>query len=327
MTCVGLRGILMLIGRDFYGFSRILDFGCGSARIVRWLKDLLPTSELYGTDINEEAIQWSKENVEGVQFTTNGHLPPLSIPDGSIDLVYGISVLTHLDENYQNQWLEELKRVTTPSAIVMLTVHGEEHARMVLPKSELRRLSRKGLLFHKGSGPTVDDLPDFYQVAYHTKDYIQSIWSRFFEILLYIKRGPMYQQDLVVMRRRDSTGAKSPADRAGITEIDLPLVALDVPVAGQVISNDRLTIEGWGFHPQERELELNVWLDGINVGSCSPSKARPDVADAFSGNPNADSSGFSVSIPIEELSEGPHAVWLTTGVTGIPLSSTYFLTG
>ena len=193
---------------------------------------------------------------------------------------------------------------------------------MVLPENELKRFSEKGLLFHKGSGPTVDDLPEFYQVAYHEKRYIQSNWSKFFEILLYMKRGPMYQQDLVVMRRRNSTTTRIPAESAGMPEIDLPLLILDAAV----FNNDKLTAEGWGFYPQKRELELDVWLDGMNVGSCFPSKARPDVADAFPGNQNAYSSGFSFRAPIQGLSDGPHAVWLTTGATGIPLSSRYFFT-
>ena len=323
-TSVGLRGILMLIGRNITEFSKILDFGCGSARVVRWFRDLLPAA-LHGTDISEEAIQWSKENVSQIQFATNNHLPPLSFPDKFMDLVFGVSVLTHLDENYQNAWLEELYRVTQPGAIVMLSVHGEGHTRMALPEEQLQLFSEKGFLFLKGEGPTVEDLPDFYQVAYHALPYIKSTWSRFFEILLYVKNGPLYLQDLVVMRRLDSERATDSNASAEVPVVDLPIVCLDSPGAGQVINDGELAVDGWGFYPTKPQLDLDVWLDGGKVGSCAAKMSRPDVVDAFFGNENALSSGFSLNTSVQGLSDTPHSVWLTTDTVQVPLCASYFL--
>ena len=49
---------------------------------------------------------------------------PLAMPADHFDFIYAISVFTHLREDYQDAWLEELARVARPDGIVLLTVHG-----------------------------------------------------------------------------------------------------------------------------------------------------------------------------------------------------------
>ena len=59
-------------------------------------------------------------------FEANNALPPLLFPDCAFDLVFAISVFTHLDEQYQLAWLAELRRVAQPGAILFSppTVNG-----------------------------------------------------------------------------------------------------------------------------------------------------------------------------------------------------------
>ncbi len=61
-----LRDITMAlagIGRTFPEFPRILDFGCGCARVTRWLQYETGDSELFGCDIDAEAIAWNQINI------------------------------------------------------------------------------------------------------------------------------------------------------------------------------------------------------------------------------------------------------------------------
>jgi len=39
--------------------------------------------------------------------------------------VIGYSVFTHLTEAMQRQWLEELRRITAPGGLVLVTAHGD----------------------------------------------------------------------------------------------------------------------------------------------------------------------------------------------------------
>src|SRR5262245_53064745 len=50
MVSEGLRRALDLIGRPLDTFERVLDFGCGSARVLRWFRDLSQTCRFSGTD-------------------------------------------------------------------------------------------------------------------------------------------------------------------------------------------------------------------------------------------------------------------------------------
>jgi hypothetical protein len=88
--------------------------------------------------------------------------------------------------------------------LVLLSVHGEstfEHLEPLL----LRRVVEEGLLFRSGTTGRLkmDGLPDFYQVAYHSRAYIEREWSRYFEILSYVPRGINDHQDAVLLRKRD----------------------------------------------------------------------------------------------------------------------------
>jgi SAM-dependent methyltransferase len=199
--CSGdLRQALRLEGRELSSFRRVLDFGCGSARVLRHLGDLPASCRLYGTDIDAEAIRWCREAIPFATFEINDSSPPLPFADSTFDLIYAVSVFTHLDEELQNAWLAELRRVTAPHALLLLTTHGA-YAQASLPADCHRLLAETGFAFHTvASGRfKLDGLPDFYQNSYHTQSYIQQHWSKFFHIRHYIERGLNDHQDLVVL--------------------------------------------------------------------------------------------------------------------------------
>lgn len=103
----------------------ILDWGCGPARIVRHLPDLLDKScSVYGTDYNAKTISWNKKFIKGVNFNLNDTNPPLPYVDGSFDIVYGISIFTHLTEDLHYKWFNELVRITKNDGILFLTLQG-----------------------------------------------------------------------------------------------------------------------------------------------------------------------------------------------------------
>jgi len=104
----------------------ILDWGCGPARILRHLPDLVPEAHSFsGTDYNKNTISWCKQSLPGMNFSDNQLMPPLLYQDNSFDLIYGISIFTHLSEEAHLKWLEELTRVLRKDGIIFLTLHGE----------------------------------------------------------------------------------------------------------------------------------------------------------------------------------------------------------
>lgn len=194
-----IQAALEKIGKNLDSFRDILDFGCGCGRTLLWFEDRSRSSNLYGTDIDAEAISWCRDNLDFAAFGVNDPLPPLRQPSGKFDLVYAISVFTHLNEEYQFRWLEELRRVTKPGGIVLLTVHGR-HARKGLAREDVIDIEKKGFKFIFSS--TMKGIfPEWYQNAYHTRRYVRRRYSKYFDVLDYIPRGVGGRQDMVVLRR------------------------------------------------------------------------------------------------------------------------------
>jgi SAM-dependent methyltransferase len=109
----GLSAALARVGRRLEDAERVLDFGCGSGRTLQALPRV-PGQEVHGCDVNEPAVRWAREHIPSVRFEHSGFEPPLPYPDESFDVVYSISVLTHLDEPDQGRWVEEVRRVLKP---------------------------------------------------------------------------------------------------------------------------------------------------------------------------------------------------------------------
>ena len=117
----------------------ILDWGCGPARIVRHLPGLLDKScSVYGTDYNPKTIAWDKKALPGINFNLNGAEPPLPYVNNSFDIIYGISIFTHLPEDLHYKWFNELVRISKNGGIIFLTLHGNAFkAKLTPPEQEV----------------------------------------------------------------------------------------------------------------------------------------------------------------------------------------------
>lgn len=103
--------------------DQVLEFGCGCGRVARPLLQRRPV-RLSGCDINGELIAWCRANLPG-RFELTGRAPPLPYPQGTFDMVYALSVFTHLGAESSGSWLEELARVTRPGGLAVLTFLDE----------------------------------------------------------------------------------------------------------------------------------------------------------------------------------------------------------
>jgi SAM-dependent methyltransferase len=181
----------------------VLDFGCGPGRVVTDFCRLAPGARLVGSDIDHEAIDWARANLGHLAtFRVNGILPPTDFPDGSFDVIYSISLFTHLDESAQDEWLTELSRLLRPGGVLLTTTHGRFAMGSCTPE-ERDKLLRQGIAFrvdHKGRFK-LDGLPDFYQTTFHTREYIERHWTRFLELLAYHEGGIGNHQDIVLLRK------------------------------------------------------------------------------------------------------------------------------
>jgi SAM-dependent methyltransferase len=183
-----IQKALLRVGREPGSFTRILDFGCGCGRTLIHFEELAPAAQIDGIDIDSRAIQWCKQHLPFASFKLSNETPPTDYASDTFDLIYAISVFTHLDEDYQFQWLKELQRVAKPGAILLLTVDSS----LVGDKNFVFQRSYEEGLF-----------PAWYQNAYHSREYVLTNFGRHFEVLGYFPQGMNAHQDVVILQKVD----------------------------------------------------------------------------------------------------------------------------
>ncbi|CAL2061647.1 class I SAM-dependent methyltransferase [Tenacibaculum sp. 190524A05c] len=128
--------------------SKILDWGCGTGRILRHLPTIAGnTNEYFGCDYNPKYVKWCSENLHNIDFKLNQVIPPLSYENDGFDLIYGISIFTHLSLEQHYSWFEELYRILKPNGILFLTTHGNAH-QFKLTEKESQQFNNGELIVH-----------------------------------------------------------------------------------------------------------------------------------------------------------------------------------
>lgn len=185
-------------GRSVGDFQKVLDWGCGCGRTLRWFREDGKSVRFFGTDIDAVSIDWARKHLSFAEFAVNEALPPLPYPDSTFDLIYAVSVLTHLDEDYQFQWLQELNRVAAPSALLLLSIHARSSWVDLSPRDRAA-LEKLGFLYLRTQS-WKGIFPDWYQNAFHTRAYVEERFADMFEVVAFYPEGMSERQDLVLLR-------------------------------------------------------------------------------------------------------------------------------
>ena len=185
------------IGRSLGTVKAFLDFGCGCGRVLLALERRAAACALTGCDVDAGSVEWCQQHLLRSRCLVTDGLPPLPFESGSFDLIWCGSVFTHLDEDRQDRWLKELHRLLTPDGILLASVHGEACWRPRLSAGTIATLKRKGIVFARFN-TDLGVRPSWYQVAWHTEEYVRAHWGTIFRIAGYIPTGLQGYQDIVV---------------------------------------------------------------------------------------------------------------------------------
>jgi SAM-dependent methyltransferase len=196
----------------------VLDFGCGAGRVLPSFRTLTPAAKLTGYDVDATAIAWAASHYDGLRFVRSGYEPPLPSAAASFDLVYSISVLSHLDEPGQIRWLSELERVLAPGGVALLSTHGphalegfrsgaastrwcppEAFVRPPLGEDEMYFVPYTRSFWNRGELPGIGS---GYGLTFHGPEYIRETWAQWFEVVHIAPHALTGWQDVVVCRRR-----------------------------------------------------------------------------------------------------------------------------
>lgn len=183
--------------------ATILDFACGPGRIAVEVKKRAPSCRLHGSDSDPEAIEWANQHLPDVGvFSVNSSMPPTRYRDAFFDIIYTVSLFTHLEEGTQIAWLAELARLVKPGGWVLATLHGNL-TRSSCTREELEQLGNRGIAYRidRRGRFKLDGLPDSYQTAFHSREYVERVWTRWFDVVEYFEGGVGQHQDVAVLRR------------------------------------------------------------------------------------------------------------------------------
>jgi SAM-dependent methyltransferase len=215
-----LSDALRMVDCAFADFDCVLDFGCGSGRILQHLCRAHPC-RFFGCDVDPAAVRWAGRNLPRADLRVSPPMPPLPYEPDSFDLVIAVSVFTHLPESAQLAWLGELRRVLRPGGLALVTVTGcyalghqrqrpdtlSDDQKLAMVSDD--ELEREGLVYTEypwvGSGggrARRRGIEGSYGLARHSHAYIRKTWPTYLDVLDILPGALGDVQDITILRRR-----------------------------------------------------------------------------------------------------------------------------
>jgi SAM-dependent methyltransferase len=190
------EAILNLLGDDWsFEGKRVLDFGCGAGRTLRHFSSEAETAEFWGVDIDAASVELLRDTVcPPFAVMRSDYLPPLDLERGSFDLIWSISVFTHLTDN-SIPWLLELHRLLKPGGILIATYMGRWTSELLAgePWDE----DRIGCNVLRHNHPASDGAP----LTMISDWWLREHWGRAFEVR-HIEAN-IHNQSWAVLIKRD----------------------------------------------------------------------------------------------------------------------------
>ena len=187
-----LRRILAEAGHPLEECESILDFGCGCGRTLAFLQT--GANRTFGVDVDRESVEWCNAHIPGVHCQTGNAEPPLNFPSNSFEVIYAISVFTHLNLERQRAWRDELCRLLRPGGLLLFTVHAG-HIRQ-------GHVGADGFSFEI-SAKLKGVLPEWYHTTFQSHDSVLTVFGERFASIACIPQG-MGDQDVYLASQTHS---------------------------------------------------------------------------------------------------------------------------
>ena len=197
------KGLYEKYAGPLFPENRVLDFGCGWGRVIRFFLREVAPDNLIGLDTYEPALAACRKTNRWSNFLQCEVLPPTELKSASFDLIYAFSVFSHLSEEAHWRWLEEFKRILRPTGVLVLTTFQRDFLATGRPSAG------------EAIGPSLEeslaayDRGDFsyrslqevknphFGDAYIPEPYVREHWSKLFKVEEY-SRMPEKAQNIIV---------------------------------------------------------------------------------------------------------------------------------
>jgi hypothetical protein len=126
-TLSELMLVLESVGRALTRVGSFLEFAAGFGRFTRHLARVLP-GKVTVADVQPGSVEFLKERFGVEGFHSSLDPEALRVP-GRYEVVFVLSMFTHLPPRRWQAWLEALFEAVAPGGVLVFTVHNEAHGR------------------------------------------------------------------------------------------------------------------------------------------------------------------------------------------------------
>jgi SAM-dependent methyltransferase len=123
-TLSELMLLLEAVDQPLLKSGSVLEFAAGFGRFTRHLVKVLPGC-VTCTDVMPGSIEFLREQFE-VQAFESSHEPEKIVTNKRYDLVFVLSMFTHLPPPMWARWLHALKLLVKPGGLLVFSVHNED---------------------------------------------------------------------------------------------------------------------------------------------------------------------------------------------------------
>ena len=201
-----LETALKEAGRDWDSVGQALEIGCGYGRIVRELSRRLPGNRIAVCDVIDEGARFTASEFGATQVPVMERAAVK--PSAAYDLIYLLSVYTHLPRDFVVSNLRDVARALKPGGVAVFTIHGQGSAETA-ERYEQYWLDKPGVLSAMAqAGYYYARYPyytDEYGLTWFTKDAVERLVAEAAPELEPVSYRPMQldaHQDVYVYRKR-----------------------------------------------------------------------------------------------------------------------------
>jgi ubiquinone/menaquinone biosynthesis C-methylase UbiE len=138
---------------------KLLDYGCGTGEMLKWLKLLKFPGKLYGADVSEAMLVEAEKRWDVVPkplFSCIGETKT-DFLDNSFSFVVATVVFHHIDPDKRDAVLREIKRILIPGGILAIFEHNpfnpmtrlivkraviDKNAKLLYPRETRNRINK-----------------------------------------------------------------------------------------------------------------------------------------------------------------------------------------
>lgn len=166
-TLSELMLLLERAGRPLVGFENVLEFASGHGRFTRHLARAIGAQRVTVSDVVAGAVDFARAHF-GVQGFDSARLPQDVRWPQQYDLVFVLSLFSHLPRATWTPWLARLWQAVAPGGVLLFSTHGAEAVRRAGVA-----LDAEGYFFAPSSESNAIEAQE-YGTAFTSEDFVRA---------------------------------------------------------------------------------------------------------------------------------------------------------